>query len=520
VVVNVNDLPTGTVVITGASTQNQTLTASNTLADADGLGTISYQWLSNGAVIPNATQTSYKLTQADVGKTISVKASYTDQSGAAESVASSQTSVVANVNDLPTGTVVITGASTQNQTLTASNTLADADGLGAISYQWLSNGLVIANANQSTYTLTQAEVGKAITVKASYTDQSGAAESVASSQTSVVVNVNDSPTGSISITGSSVKGQLLTASNNNLADADGIGSIRYQWLNNGVLIPNANESIYKLTQSDTGQKISVEASYIDLQYTKESLTSNSVLVATNDAPTGMVAIKGLATWGSVLSVTNTLKDTDGLGQLSYSWQNDAGELSTSPSYTLVETDVDTKVWVTVSYTDNKGNLEEIDSQLVDVTISTKPSAVNDILTGTIKADSLSALAGNDTLIGGAGSDKLTGGKGADTFSFSNSDFFTENATGDLVFNKTADTITDFKLIEGDVLDFGDLGDLSFYATLKDAIAEESSLFYVKGSGKIYFNTDTTNEKYTATTIIKLTGNPKVNSDLSGWDYPA
>jgi hypothetical protein len=124
------------------------------------------------------------------------------------------------------------------------------------------------------------------------------------------------------------------------------------------------------------------------------------------------------------------------------------------------------------------------------------------------------------LIGGAGSDKLTGGKGADTFSFNNADFFTENANGDLVFNKTADTITDFKLIEGDVLDFGDLGDLSFYATLKDAIAEESSLFYVKGSGKIYFNTDTTNEKYTATTIIKLTGNPKVNSDLSGWDYPA
>ncbi|MCF3564568.1 hypothetical protein L2E75_00195 [Planktothrix agardhii 1807] len=39
---------------------------------------------------------------------------------------------VANINDLPTGNVSITGTATQNQTLTATNTLADADGLGTL----------------------------------------------------------------------------------------------------------------------------------------------------------------------------------------------------------------------------------------------------------------------------------------------------------------------------------------------------------------------------------------------------
>ncbi|PRD64435.1 hypothetical protein C6P64_14470, partial [Malikia granosa] len=63
----------------------------NTLADADGLGTISYQWLADGAAITGATGSTITLTQAQVGKTISVKASYTDGKGTAESVTSSAT---------------------------------------------------------------------------------------------------------------------------------------------------------------------------------------------------------------------------------------------------------------------------------------------------------------------------------------------------------------------------------------------------------------------------------------------
>ena len=41
--------------------------------------------------------------------------------GTEESVASSATSAVANVNDDPTGSVTISGTATQGETLTASN---------------------------------------------------------------------------------------------------------------------------------------------------------------------------------------------------------------------------------------------------------------------------------------------------------------------------------------------------------------------------------------------------------------
>jgi Ca2+-binding RTX toxin-like protein len=98
---------------------------------------------------------------------------------------------VTTPNEEPTGVVSISGTTTQGQTLIASNTLADVDGLGAISYQWLADDSNIDGATASTFTLTQAQVGKAISVKASYTDGHGTAEAVTSIATAAVANIND-----------------------------------------------------------------------------------------------------------------------------------------------------------------------------------------------------------------------------------------------------------------------------------------------------------------------------------------
>ena len=47
--------PTGSVTITGTAEVGQTLTASNNLADADGIGTITYQWYRDGKPIYGGT---------------------------------------------------------------------------------------------------------------------------------------------------------------------------------------------------------------------------------------------------------------------------------------------------------------------------------------------------------------------------------------------------------------------------------------------------------------------------------
>ncbi|MFM6401973.1 MAG: hypothetical protein ACKPFF_35280, partial [Planktothrix sp.] len=135
--------------------------------------------------ISGETNDTLTLSQAQVGKKVQVKVSYTDGLGTAETVNSSQTSVVsALLNNAPTGAVNITGTATQNQILTATNTLADVDGLGTLNYQWQEssdngvNWTDISAATNNTLTLSQAQVGKKVQVKVSYTDGLGTQETV------------------------------------------------------------------------------------------------------------------------------------------------------------------------------------------------------------------------------------------------------------------------------------------------------------------------------------------------------
>jgi Ca2+-binding RTX toxin-like protein len=360
-----DNAPTGSVTISGTPTQGQTLTASNSLADADGVATsISYQWKAAGVAISGATSSTFTLTQAQVGKAITVTASYSDGFAMHESMTSSATASVANINDSPTGSVTITGTATQGQTLTASNTLADADGLGTISYQWKAAGVAIGGATSSTLVLGQSQVGKAITVTASYTDGFGTAESVTSSGTASVANVNDSPTGSVTITGTATQGQTLTASNT-LADADGLGTISYQWKAAGVAIGGATSSTLLLGQSQVGKAITVTASYTDGFGTAESVTSSGTtsVANINDAPTGSVTITGTATLGQTLTAGNTLADLDGLGTISYQWKADGTSIGGATGSTLLldQSVVGKVITVVASYTDGFGTAESVAS---------------------------------------------------------------------------------------------------------------------------------------------------------------
>jgi serralysin len=134
----------------------------------------------------------------------------------------------AYTNSLPTGAVSISGTARQGQVLTASNTLADIDGLGTITYQWRANGINISAATDPTYTLTQAEVGAVITVVARYTDPFGSAESMESgaSQTveAVLYATYSNPISSIDSIGVSPDGGYLLIKVDGVTQSVPIGS--------------------------------------------------------------------------------------------------------------------------------------------------------------------------------------------------------------------------------------------------------------------------------------------------------
>jgi uncharacterized protein (DUF2141 family) len=343
----VNDAPTGNVAINGIATEGEILTADvSSIADADGLGAFTYLW-SNGA-----TTSSITLANSDVGSDITVTASYTDGNGTPESLTSAAVGPVANVNNIPTGTVVITGIATEGEILTADvSGIADADGLGTFSYLW-SNGTAT-----SSITLGNANVGQYITVTVSYIDGHGTPESLTSAAVGPVANVNNIPTGTVVITGIATEGEILIADVSAIADADGLGTFSYLWSN------GATTSSITLGNANVGQYITVTVSYIDGHGTSESLTSAAVgpIANVNNIPTGTVVITGIATEGKVLTANiSGIADADGLGVFSYLWSNG----TTTSSIMLGNSDVGQNITVTVSYIDGHGTPESLTSAVV------------------------------------------------------------------------------------------------------------------------------------------------------------
>ena len=99
-----NTPATGAPTITGAARVGETLTAvASGIEDADGLDnvTFNYQWLADTDGIAGATVDSYTLADADEGKAIKVRVSFTDDAGNDEQLTSAATGAVAAVPPPP-----------------------------------------------------------------------------------------------------------------------------------------------------------------------------------------------------------------------------------------------------------------------------------------------------------------------------------------------------------------------------------------------------------------------------------
>ncbi len=119
---------------------------------------------------------------------------FTDDDGYTETLTSDATAAVSAVaNTLATGAPTITGTAEVGQTLTAVTTgIIDANGLTTpnYTYQWIrANGsdANISGANSSTYTLLDADLGKTIKVRVTFTDAARNSETLTSEATATVV---------------------------------------------------------------------------------------------------------------------------------------------------------------------------------------------------------------------------------------------------------------------------------------------------------------------------------------------
>ena len=253
-------------------------------------GAVGYrvEWKTGGGTYddvarPDATATSERITglEAETEYTVRVTARHTIGGAAADgdsAEGSGTTNAAAPVNTPASGAPTISGTAQVGETLTADTSgITDADGLdnASFSYQWLADGSDISGATESNYTPVSGDVGKAVSVRVSFTDDADNAESLTSAATAAVIAANTPASGAPSISGTVQVGKTLTASTSGITDADGLdnASFSYQWLADGSAISGATGSTYTPVDGDLTKAITVRVSFTDDAGNAEMLTS-------------------------------------------------------------------------------------------------------------------------------------------------------------------------------------------------------------------------------------------------------
>lgn len=405
--------------------------------DSDGdLLAVSGLTASNGVVVDNGDGTHTITPGANFHGTVDLGYEVSDGQGGA--LAANLSYALAAVNDAPTGGVSISGLAKLGQTLSAVNTLADVDGLGAIGYQWSANGVAILGATGASYLLSQAEVGKTITVAAAYTDGDGTLESVASAAT-LAVQAAD-----LTLTGTSKADTLNGASgNDSLAGLGGIDTLNgyagNDFLNGGAgtdkLFGGEGSDIYSFALNsdhaaaeiaDSGTAGVDEVRFAATSASKASLTTLTLYAADTGIEKVVIGTgSGQAANSSGTLALNinaaalknglTLIGNAGANKLVGSAYTDTliGGLGNdtlnggSGSDTASYADAAAAVTVSLALTTAQNTLGAGSDTLASI----------ENLIGSAFSDTLSGNAGNNVLTGGAGADRLDGGAGSDVFAY-------------------------------------------------------------------------------------------------------
>ena len=300
-----NVAPTGAPTIDDTTpVVGETLTVGTSgIGDSDGLtgATYAYRWVrvaSGGAETEVGTGATYTVVAADVGATLKVEASFTDDGGAEETVESAATATVEAV-PLPVVTVVSDGDVTEGSPalFTLTRTGDPAQTLD-VDYEVAATGDFGVTTGASTATFLADSATAQVSVATTGDDTHEAHGSVtltltadtgvdpayllgapAEATAAVEDDDNAAPTGAPTIDDTTpVVGQTLTADPSGIADADGLTGATFTWrwlrvASGGTETQVGTGSSYTVVAGDMGATLKVEASFTDDGGTAETVES-------------------------------------------------------------------------------------------------------------------------------------------------------------------------------------------------------------------------------------------------------
>ena len=376
-------------------------------------------------------------------------------------------------NSPATGAPAISGTAQVGETLTADiSGIADEDGLenvtkdylwaaigssgkiGAMyAYQWLSDGAEIEDAtgyNYTTYTLTEDDLGKAMSVRVTFVDDAGYQETLTSAATDPVAAApqpNSPARGAPTIGGTAQVGETLTADTSGITDEDGLDDSTFtvQWVREDSVMVASAAGSYTPTDGDRGKSVKVRVSFTDDEGNPESRTSTqtaAVEARANSPATGAPTISGTAQVGRTLTAdTSGIADTDGLTNVSYDyqWLADDSDIAgaTVPNYTPVDGNAGKPIKVRVTFTDDAGNDESLTSEATAAVIAANTPATGvPTISGTPQV--------GETLTAGISGIADADGLSGETFSYQ---WVSGDGTADTDMEKATDST--YKLVAAD-----------------------------------------------------------------------
>lgn len=335
--------------ITGTPVVGNTLTANpGTWMPSQGIS-YSYQWQADGVDIPGATGQTYLPTPGDEGMTLTVVVTATNIAGADDAESNAVTILAAPVNTvLP----VISGTPEAGETLSVDTGTWTGTAPITYTYQWLADGTPISGATATTFLVTTAQNGAAITVEVTGTNTVGA-----DTVETLPVTIEFAPenTAAPVVSGTPEVGQTLSVTNGTWIGTAPI-TYTYQWKRDGVDIVGATSATYELVLADDGTEISAEVTATNAQGSDSAL-SNSVEVGTAPVNTVLPTISGTPVEGQTLTASNGTWTGSAPITYTYQWLNNGTPISgeTASTYVVRVGDAGDDISVTVTGTNNIGS---------------------------------------------------------------------------------------------------------------------------------------------------------------------
>lgn len=292
---------------TGTVTKNFTISPKSIAAETVKVADIADVTFTGSAIAPLVT-----ITDSETGKTLVNGTDYTlayanntnagtatiTVTGKGNYTGSAPKTFVINAA-VASGTVTIDGSYAVATELTAVITNGKT---ATVTYQWLRDGVAIEGATQNTYTLTNDDAGKMISVKVTSTGN------YVGELTSAAIEVGKTPlTGSVAVEESE---GVLTATITTTATTDDYSIV---WLRDGAVISGATETTYTLTAADKGHTISAKIVAKGDTFTGEVTGTGYPYAATKPAAPAVTATAG----NGQVTVKWTVSDNGGSAILNY-----------------------------------------------------------------------------------------------------------------------------------------------------------------------------------------------------------